>query len=63
MNQMPLFAVESEPVWNGLFWAHCTHINDKHSLVWLPPEQKVGECVYCKMKFEFQSVHGKEEAE
>jgi hypothetical protein len=53
--------LDMEPVYTGLFWCCCPHISTKHSLVWLPPDQKRGRCIYCGKVYTFISVHGKEE--
>ena len=46
-------------VWQGIFWCCCPHMSMEHSLTWLPPDYKSGECVYCKTVYTFKTREGK----
>ena len=63
MNQLTL-GLDLDPIRNkaGLYWVcpHCVHL-PQTSLIWKPPDDNAGVCVYCKRRFEFESAMGKEE--
>lgn len=65
MNQLTL-DLELKPVMNEakIFWCcpHCIPlIGDQFSLIWQPPDQRVGRCVNCKREFTFESRYGTDE--
>ena len=61
MKQLGL-GLDMKPVKNSMFWCCCPHMSDKHSLIWMPPDQKRGRCAYCGKIYTFASAYGREES-